>query len=130
MNFLAATARVCPWAWVVIEPPRFRLNRSLLSLICSLHKSPCLEPPAPTDRSLNRAPTEARVRTADVVESQKIEPAEQAAAKTEKKKPIEKTYQNNPHVGSAPLHWFKFTAGINGILPASGGPLPFIPLLA
>ena len=45
---------------------RFRLNRSLLSLICSLHKSPCLEP-APTDRSLNRAPTEARVRTADVV---------------------------------------------------------------
>lgn len=68
------------------EPPRFRLNRSLLSLICSLHKSPCLEP-APTDRSLNRAPTEARVRTADVVESQKIEPAEQAAAKTEKKKP-------------------------------------------
>jgi uncharacterized membrane protein YgaE (UPF0421/DUF939 family) len=34
------------------------------------------------------------------------------------------------HVGSAPLHWFKLTAGINGILPASGGPLPFIPLLA
>ena len=111
------------------EPPRFRLNRSLLSLICSLHKSPCLEP-APTDRSLNRAPTEARVRTADVVESQKIEPAEQAAAKTEKKKPIEKNLPKQLHVGSAPLHWFKFTAGINGILPASGGPLPFIPLLA
>ena len=111
------------------EPPRIRLNRSLLSLICSLHKSPCLEP-APTDRSLNRAPTEARVRTADVVESQKIEPAEQAAAKTEKKKPNrEKPYQSNSHVGSAPLHWFKLTAGINGILPASGGPLPFIPLL-
>jgi hypothetical protein len=35
-----------------------------------------------------------------------------------------------PRFGSAPLHWFKLTAGINGILPASGGPLPFIPLLA
>lgn len=111
------------------EPPRFRLNRSLLSLICSLHKSPCLEP-APTDRSLNRAPTEARVRTADVVESQKIEPAEQAAAKTEKKKLSKKNLLKRLHVGSAPLHWFKLTAGINGILPAFGGPLPFIPLLA
>ena len=111
------------------EPPRLRLNRSLLSLICSLHKSRCLEP-TPTDRSLNRAPTEARVRTADVVESQKIKPAEQAAAKTEKKKPIEKNQPKQRHVGSAPLHWFKLTAGINGILPASGGPLPFIPLLA
>jgi len=76
------------------EPPRFRLNRSLLSLICSLHKSPCLEP-APTDRSLNRAPTEARVRTADVVESQKIEPAEQAAAKQKRKSQSRKTYQSN-----------------------------------
>ena len=103
------------------EPPRFRLNRSLLSLICSLHKSPCLEP-APTDRSLNRAPTEARVRTADVVESQKIEPAEQAAAKQKRKSPIEKNLPKQLHVGSAPLHWFKLTAGINGILPASGGP--------
>jgi hypothetical protein len=111
------------------EPPRFRLNRSLLSLICSLHKSRCLEP-TPTDRSLNRAPIEARVRTADVVESQKIEPAEQAAAKTEKKKPIQKNLPKQLHVGSAPLHWFKLTAGINGILPACGGPLPFIPLLA
>ena len=114
------------------EPPRFRLNRSLLSLICSLHKSPCLEP-APTDRSLNRAPTEARVRTADVVESQKIEPAEQAAAKNRKEKKKRLVRKNQPkqlHVGSAPLHWFKLTAGINGILPASGGPLPFIPLLA
>jgi hypothetical protein len=111
------------------EPPRFRLNRSLLSLIGSLHKSPCLEP-APTDRSLNRAPTEARVRTADVVESQKIEPAEQAAAKREKKKRSQKNLLKQLHVGSAPLHWFKLTAGINGILPASGGPLPFIPLLA
>ncbi len=110
------------------EPPRFRLNRSLLSLICSLHKSPCLEP-APTDRSLNRAPTEARVRTADVVESQKIEPAEQAAAKQKRKSPIEKNLPKQLHVGSAPLLWFKLTAGINGILPASGGPLPFIPLL-
>jgi len=114
------------------EPPRFRLNRSLLSLICSLHKSPCLEP-APTDRSLNRAPTEARVRTADVVESQKIEPAEQAAAKNRKEKKKRLVRKNQPkqlHVGSAPLHWFKLSAGINGILPASGGPLPFIPLLA
>ena len=128
MNFLAATARVCPWAWVVIEPPRFRLNRSLLSLICSLHKSPCLEP-APTDRSLNRAPT-ARVRTADVVESQKIEPAEQAAAKTEKKKLSKKNLLKQLHVGSAQRNWFKLTAGITGILPTSGGPLPFIPLLA
>jgi hypothetical protein len=85
--------------------------------------------PAPTDRSLNRAPT-ARVRTADVVESQKIEPAEQAAAKTEKKKLSKKNLLKQLHVGSAPLHWFKLTAGINGILPASGGPLPFIPLLA
>ena len=83
------------------EPPRFRLNRSLLSLICSLHKSPCLEP-APTDRSLNRAAT-ARVRTADVVESQKIEPAEQAAAKTEKKKLSKKNLLKQLHVGSAPL---------------------------
>ena len=33
------------------EPPRFRLNRSLLSLICSLHKSPCLEP-APSNCTL------------------------------------------------------------------------------
>ena len=66
------------------EPPRFRLNRSLLSLICSLHKSPCLEP-APTDRSLNRAPT-ARVRTADVVESQKIEPAETSGGENRKEK--------------------------------------------
>ena len=114
------------------EPPRFRLNRSLLPLICSLHKSPCLEP-APTDRSLNRAPTEARVRTADVVQSQKIEPAEQAAAKNRKEKKKRLVRKNQPkqlHVGSAPLHWFKLTAGINGILPASGGPLPFIPLLA
>ena len=106
------------------EPPRFRLNRSLLPLICSLHKSPCLEP-APTDRSLNRAPTEARVRTADVVESQKIEPAEQAAAKNRKEKKKRLVRKNQPkqlHVGSAPLHWFKLTAGINGILPASGGP--------
>ena len=113
------------------EPPRFRLNRSLLPLICSLHKSPCLEP-APRDRSLNRAPTEARVRTADVVESQKIEPAEQAAAKNRKEKKKRLVRKNQPkqlHVGSAPLHWFKLTAGINGILPASGGPLPFIPLL-
>jgi hypothetical protein len=43
--------------------------------------------------------------------------------------------QQNPqaaqiHADSAPLHWFKLTAGINGILPACGGPLPFIPLLA
>ena len=60
----------------------------------------------------------------------KDEPAEQAAAKTEKKNPIEKNLTKQFHVGSAPLHWFKFTAGINGILPASGGPLPFIPLLA
>src|SRR3982074_2484865 len=92
------------------EPPRFRLTRSLLSLICSLHKSPCLEP-APTDRSLNRAPTEARVRTADVVESQKIEPAEQAAAKTEKKKAqSRKTYQSNSTSVALHLHWFKLTA--------------------
>jgi len=112
------------------EPPRFRLNRSLLSLICSLHKSLCLEP-APTDRSLNRAPTEARVRTADVVESQKIEPAEQAAAKTEKKKLIQKTLPKQlPTSVAPPLHWFKFTAGITASFPAFGGPLPFIPLLA
>src|SRR4030081_3307617 len=109
------------------EPPRFRLNRSLLSLICSLHKSPCLEP-APTDRSLNRAPTKARVRTADVVESQKIEPAEQAAAKKKKKSPIEKTPPKQLHGGSAPLHWVKIPAGLNGSLPASAVPLPFIPL--
>jgi hypothetical protein len=63
------------------------------------------------------------------VESQKIEPAEQAAAKTEKKKLSKKNLLKQLHVGSAPLHWFKLTAGINGILPASGGPLPFIPLL-
>jgi hypothetical protein len=25
-------------------------------------------------------------------------------------------------LGSAPLHWFKLAAGINGILPAGGGP--------
>ena len=62
---------------------------------------------APTDRSLNRAPTEARVRTADVVESQKIEPAEQAAAKTEKKKLSKKNLLKQLHVGSAPLHWLK-----------------------
>jgi hypothetical protein len=60
------------------------------------------------------------------VESQKIEPAEQAAAKTEKKKLSKKNLPKQLHVGSAPLHWFKLTAGINGILPASGGPLPFI----
>ena len=64
------------------------------------------------------------------MESQKIEPAEQAAAKTEKKKLSKKNLLKQLHVGSAPLHWFKLTAGINGILPASGGPLPFIPLFA
>jgi hypothetical protein len=53
----------------------------------------------------------------------------QAAAKTEKKKLSKKNLLKQLHVGSAPLHWFKLTAGINGILPASGGPLPFIPLL-
>jgi hypothetical protein len=30
---------------------------------------------------------------------------------------------------SAPLHWFKLAAGINGILPAWWRALPFIPLL-
>jgi len=30
---------------------------------------------------------------------------------------------------SAALHRFKLAAGINGVLPAYGGPLPFIPLL-
>src|ERR1700722_18435843 len=95
MNFLAATARVCPWAWVVIEPPRFRLNRSLLSLICSLHKSPCLEP-APTDRSLNRAPTEGSRSDSRRCGSQRLNLQERAAAKTEKKKLTKKTYQSIP----------------------------------
>jgi hypothetical protein len=45
------------------------------------------------------------------VKSPKIEPAEQAAAKTEKKKPIEKHLAKQLHLGSAPLHWFKLTAG-------------------
>jgi hypothetical protein len=121
MTFLAATARVCPWAWVVTEPPRFRLNRSLLSLICSLHKSPCLEP-APTDRSLNRAPTEARVRTADVVEAKRLNLQNRRRRKQKRKSQSRKTLAKQLHVGSAPLHWFKLTAGINGILPASGGP--------
>jgi hypothetical protein len=112
------------------EPPRFRLNRSLLSLICSLHKSRCLEP-TPTDRSLNRAPTEARVRTADVVEAKRLNLQNRRRRKQKKKKTNqEKPTKAIPHVGSAPLHWFKLVAGINGILPAFGGPLPFIPLLA
>src|SRR5215475_7101782 len=38
--------------------------------------------------------------------------------------------KQSPRFGSAPLHWFKLTAGINCILPASSGPLLFIPLLA
>jgi hypothetical protein len=117
MNFLAATARVCPWAWGGQEPPRFRLNRSLLSLICSLHKSRCLEP-TPTDRSLNRAPTEARVRTADVVEAKRLNLQNRRRRKQKRKSQSRKTYQSNSHVGSAPLHWFKLIAGINGILPA------------
>jgi hypothetical protein len=117
MNFLAATARVCPWAWGGQEPPRFRLNRSLLSLICSLHKSRCLEP-TPTDRSLNRAPTEARVRTADVVEAKRLNLQNRRRRKQKRKSQLRKTYQSNSHVGSAPLHWFKLIAGINGILPA------------
>jgi hypothetical protein len=51
-------------------------------------------------------------------------------AKTEKKKLSKKNLLKQLHVGSAQRNWFKLTAGINGILPASGGPLPFIPLLA
>src|ERR1700690_1831741 len=42
--------------------PQLRLDRSLQSLICSLHKSPCLEP-APADRSLNRAHQRDRSRS-------------------------------------------------------------------
>jgi len=40
MNFLAATARVCAYEWET-KNPKGRLDRSLLSLICSLHKSRC-----------------------------------------------------------------------------------------
>jgi hypothetical protein len=64
------------------------------------------------------------------VEAKRLKLQNRRAAKTEKKSQSRKTYQNNFTSGSAPLHWFKLTAGINGILPASGGPLPFIPLLA
>src|SRR4030088_1275228 len=95
------------------EPPRFRVDRSLLSLICSLHKSPCLEP-APTDRSLNRAPTEARVRTANVVESQKIEPAEQGGGENRKEKsPIEKNLPKQLHRGCPPPPLFQPHGGQN-----------------
>ena len=40
MNFLAATARVCCLG-LGDKNPKVRLDRSLLSLICSLHKSRC-----------------------------------------------------------------------------------------
>jgi hypothetical protein len=54
-------------------------------------------------------------------------------AKTQKEESqSEKNHSRKADIafGSAPLRWFKLTAGINGILPACGGPLPFIPLLA
>ena len=89
MNFFGSNGARLSLGMGGQEPPRFRLNRSLLSLICSLHKSRCLEP-TPTDRSLNRAPTESSRSDSRRCGSQKIEPAEQAAAQTEKKKPIEK----------------------------------------
>jgi len=110
------------------EPPRIRLNRSLLSLICSLHKSPCLEP-APTDRSLNRAQQKLAFGQQTLWKAKRLNLQNRRRQKQKRKSPIEKNLPKQLHVGSAPLHWFKLTAGINGILPASGGPLPFIPLL-
>ena len=35
-----------------------------------------------------------------------------------------------PHGGASERSLFKVESGINGILPAYGGPLPFIPFLA
>ena len=111
------------------EPPRFRLNRSLLSLICSLHKSPCLEP-APADRSLNRAPKTSLAFGQQTLRGPKDCTAEKAKTEKGGSQPRKTLAESRSRFGSAPLRWFKLTAGINGILPASGGPLPFIPLLA
>jgi len=62
------------------------------------------------------------------VESQKIEL--QHKGENRKKTQSKKNLSEPLPAGSTPLRWFKLTAGINGILPACGGPLPFIPLLA
>ena len=61
-------------------------------------------------------------------ESQKIELQNSRTQKETANR--QNTYPNHLVAGSTPLRWFKLTAGINGILPACGGPLPFIPLLA
>jgi hypothetical protein len=52
--------------------------------------------------------------------------------KKEESEPEEKPLPKKADPASIALHsrWFNLTAGINGILPASGGPLPFIPLFA
>ena len=59
----------------------------------------------------------------------KIEPAGTGGGENRKEKANQENLPKHPHVGSAQRNWFKLTAGINGILPAFGGPLPFIPLL-
>src|ERR1700683_2494746 len=106
MNFFGSNGARLSLGLGAQEPPRFRLNRSLLSLICLLHKSRCLEP-TPTDRSLNRAPIEARVRTADVVEAKRLNLQNKRRRKQKRKANEKNLTKATPHVGSAPLHWVK-----------------------
>jgi len=55
------------------------------------------------------------------VESQKIELPHKG--ENRKKTQSKKNLSEPLTAGSTPLRWFKLTAGINGILPACGGPL-------